>query len=410
MTRPLLSRLFALAALCLLSVSVVAAPPAMTPVRLPLPPPAADATVPRIGMATMQPGEEFWSRFGHDALIVLDASGRATSYNFGYFDPTEPDFISRFIRGDMRYRLVALPFEEDMFMYQYEGRGVSIQWLDLDDAQARELARALVVNARPENAFYRYQYFEDNCATRVRDAIDRVLDGGLRSQIEGRSHGSTYRSEAERLAAPSLWMWLSFDLMLGPSADRPIPVWSESYIPMRLADALRRTKNTQGRPLVLSEQPILPHKLGPEPQERPLPWWPWALAGVVLAVAASQGGRTRPRLLAAIALPVWTVFGLIGGIMLFTWIGTQHTFSWANQNALLLNPLCLLLWPGAWRTLRGREPGPWFGRLLLLVALCAIPALFLHWLPVYPQRNAHWIALLLPLHLGLWLGFRRRAR
>ena len=58
----------------------------------------------------MQPGEVFWERFGHDAVVVDDpARGEPVSYNFGFFDPSEPDFVSRFIHGRMRYRLVALP-------------------------------------------------------------------------------------------------------------------------------------------------------------------------------------------------------------------------------------------------------------------------------------------------------------
>ena len=86
---------------------------------------------PRVGVVTMQPGEIFWERFGHNALVVLDPdTGNATSYNFGFFDPGEPDFVARFVRGDMRYRLVALPFQQDMAIYRDEGRGVSVQWLE----------------------------------------------------------------------------------------------------------------------------------------------------------------------------------------------------------------------------------------------------------------------------------------
>ena len=367
------------------------------------------ATPPRIGMATMQPGEIFWERFGHDSIVVLDpVTGAATSYNFGFFDPEAPDFIARFVRNDMRYRLAALPFEQDLALYREEGRGVTIQWLDLDDDQARTLAATLAENAKPENAYYRYQYFDDNCATRVRDAIDRALGGALRRQIESRSHGSTFRSEAVRLASPAPWMWLGFDIGLGPSADLPLPVWKESYVPMRLAAALRESKNTQGRPLVRAEQEILAHRIAPEPPDMPINWVPWAMSGIVLGLALAWLGRRRPRLLAAIALPLWTLCGVLSALMLFIWFGTQHTYGWANQNLLLFNPLCWLLWLGGWRVLRGREAGPWFGRLLGAVVACAVLALFAHWLPVQPQRNVHWISLLLPLHLGLWLGFRGR--
>ncbi|MCP5877775.1 DUF4105 domain-containing protein, partial [Klebsiella pneumoniae] len=76
------------------------------------------------------------------------------SYNFGYFDPSEPDFISRFIRGDMMYYLVALPLEQDLSYYQESGRGANLQWLDLSPEQARTLAASLAERAKPENARY----------------------------------------------------------------------------------------------------------------------------------------------------------------------------------------------------------------------------------------------------------------
>lgn len=375
------------------------------------PPAAASPQTPRIGVVTMQPGQEFWSRFGHDALVVLDpVSGKAISYNFGFFDPTEPDFIARFLRNDMRYRLMAMPFEDDMAIYSYEGRGVEVQWLDLTAAQASQLAESLRINALPENAFYRYQYFDDNCATRVRDAIDRTLGGALRRQSEGRSHGNTLRSEALRLSKPDLWMWVMMDLLMGPETDKPVPVWAESYVPARLADALREVKNDQGRPLVQTERELLPHRIAPAPQATPLPWWPWALVGLGLGIALAWIGDRSPRVLAVVALPLWGALGVVGALLLYAWFGTGHTYTWANRNLLLFNPLCLLLWFGGWRALRGRETGPVFVWLTALVVLCAVAGLFLYWLPVYPQRNAHWIALWLPVHIGLWFGFRNAAR
>lgn len=369
----------------------------------------AASAAPRIGVVTMQPGEIFFERFGHDAILVQDpATGRAISYNFGFFDPTERDFVPRFIRGEMRYRLVALPFADDLSVYAHSGRGVSVQWLDLSPEQARSLADALAHNARPENAHYGYDYFLDNCSTRVRDAIDRALDGDLRRQLEGRSHGRTYRSEATRLASPAPWMWLAFDIGLGPSADRPLSKWEEAFVPMRLADALGEVRNTDRTPLVEAGEPVLPHRIAPEP-EASRPSWPlWALAGIVLGIAASIGGHRRPRMTAGAALALWSLCTVLGALMLFIWFGTGHRFGWANQNLLLFNPLCVLLLPGGWAIARGRRPGRWFNHALVVVVAGAVLALFLHWLPVLPQRNVHWIALLLPIHLGLAIGLFHR--
>jgi len=365
--------------------------------------------VPRIGVATMQPGDVFFERFGHNALVVDDPDAPyPMSYNFGAFDPNEADFVPRFIRGDMRYQLMALPLADDLAYYRDVGRGVSIQWLDLTPTQARSLAAALVENAKPENAHYRYDYFTDNCSTRVRDAIDTALGGALRNQLQGRSRGNTYRGDAVRLASPAPWMWLGFDIGLGPASDRPNALWDDAFVPMRLADALRSARNVDGRPLVSGEQMILPHTQAPEPAERARLLWPWLVAGLALGVMILVAGRAAPRALPAVALPFWAVCALLGGVMLFLWLGTEHVFAWRNHNLLLFNPLCLLLLPGGWRIARGRAPGLLFEWTLAAVVLCGVVAVFLHWLPVMPQRNAAWLSLLMPVHVALFCVWRRR--
>lgn len=376
-------------------------PPAFPPVLEPAP---TDEL--RIGVATMQPGEIFFERFGHNAIVVDDpALGQPMSYNFGFFDPNEPGFIRRFIRGQMQYRLVELPLARDMAYYRHVGRGVSIQWLDLTPAQARDMADTLAENARPENARYSYDYFTDNCSTRVRDAIDQALGGLLHNRLAASSRGNTYRSEALRLASPDHLMWLGFDLGFGPFADRSLSLWQSAFVPMRLADSLREVTLADGRPLVRSESVLLPHRLAPAPAATARPWWPYALAGIALALGILALGRRRPRWLATIALPFWTLCGLLGLLMLFIWCCTAHRAGWSNHNLLLLSPLCLLLLPGGWRIARGRDAGTWFRRWLLVIVVGAGFALFVHML-FANQANASWIVLLLPVHAALWFVWR----
>lgn len=361
----------------------------------------------RIGVMTMQPGEIFWERFGHNALVVDDpALPSPVSYNYGFFDLTEPGFVWRFVRGEMQYRLVALPLAQDLAYYREVGRGVSLQWLDLEPARARRLADALAVNALPENARYGYDYFTDNCSTRVRDALDTVLDGGLQRQMSSRSRGNTYRSEAVRLASPAGWMWLGFDVGLGPYADRPLSRWQEAFVPMRLADSLREARRAEGTPLVRGEVELLPHRIAPEPAERPRRTWPWLLAGLVAAAGIALAPRRRDRLVAGLALPLWTLCGLVGLLLAFIWCCTAHRAGWANANLLLLSPLCLLPLHGGWRIARGRAPARWFRRWLFLVAAGAALTLALQLLPG-AQFQLPWIGLLLPVHLALawrWRG------
>jgi hypothetical protein len=350
----------------------------------------------------MEPGVEFWERFGHDAILIEDTTtGEGVSYNYGFFDMDEPGFVGNFVRGRMNYRLVALPVGEDLASYREEGRGVTVQWLAIDGAHANALAAALAENARPENSRYRYEYYTANCATKVRDRLDEALGGRLEQQLAGRSQGNTYRSESVRLAWPAKWMALGFDLGLAGAADRPLTRWEEGFIPMRLRDSLREVKLADGRPLVQSEQVVLPNRLAPPPEDTPQ----WRVTALLLGVALATGalvlGKRRPRLLAAFALLFWLVAGLLGGVMLFLWLGSEHVFAHGNQNLLLLSPLCLLMIPGGWRVARGKSASPMFRFWLWATAASAAIAGFLKFLPFLPQQNLAWVLLLLPLHWAL---------
>ncbi|HMB55946.1 MAG TPA: DUF4105 domain-containing protein [Arenimonas sp.] len=363
---------------------------------------APDIAAPRIDVITMAPGEEFWERFGHDAIVVTDpTSGTSTSYNFGFFDPSEPGFIGNFVHGKMRYQLVALPLAEDLAGYEAKGRGVIDQRIDLDPAQATALANALAENAKPENSRYTYDYFLANCSTRVRDMLDTALAGNLKAQLTGRSQGNTYRSESVRLAWPAKWMAFGFHVGLSGAADKPLSRWDEAFIPMRLSDSLRESKRADGRPLVAEETILLPHHLSLPPTEMPRWRVPAMFIGIALALVTLWIGKRRPRLLAALALPFWFFAGVLGALMLFIWFGSAHVFGYGNENLLLLSPLSLLLLPGALAVLFGKPAPPSFRLLLWLLAGSAAIAGFLKFLPSRPQENVEWVLLLLPLHWAL---------
>lgn len=399
--------------ICLAGMSSAQAPLATTPA-----PALAAATqdAPRIGVVTMGPGGIFWERFGHDAIVVDYADGQggafgeAMSYNFGFFDMEEPGFIGRFMQGRMEYMLVALPLAQDMQYYREVGRGARIQWLNLDAGQARQLAADLAENAKPENARYRYDYYTDNCATRVRDALNRVLGGRLQRQLDGRSSGDTFRSESLRLATPAPWMWLGFDIALGPYADRPLSRWEQAFLPRRMAEDLREATTADGRPMVASEQELLPQRQAAEPEPQPRRVMPWLLAGLAVAIAIVAFARSTPRVLAGLASTFWLLCACIGLILMLSWAFTDHRALWANCNLLLFNPLCLLLLPGGFALLRGRMPTHRFGHVLKLVAVMAALACAPLWLQALPQRNGSWIALLLPIHAAFawtWACTRR---
>ena len=375
------------------------------------------AAQPDISLLTIGPGNIYFERFGHNAIVVRDpASGEAVAYNYGIFDFEQEDFLLNFARGRMHYRIAADALDDDLEMYRAEGRSITEQRLNLLPAQARVLTDFLDWNMRPQNMFYRYDYFEANCSTRVRDALDLALGGALHAQSEGRARGYTYRLDALRLMAPQPLLMLGIDLGLGPSVDKRIDFWQESFVPAMVRSVVSQTntRSADGKniPLVATETVVAVGRVEQPPALPPDLRWPFLIAGAAIGCLLLWLQHPR-RALARIPLAVFAALfelfcGLGGIVLLFLWFGTEHHAAWRNENLFLLNPLCLLLlptWIGSRRARwRIRRTTVW---IAWLVVLCAAFALFSKILPWFVQANLAWIVLFLPIHLALAITLTR---
>lgn len=369
----------------------------------------------RIALVTAAPGDIYWQRFGHNALLVENTvSGDARLYNFGIFDFEQENFLLNFAQGRMLYRLAAFPPEVDLENYASEGRSVWIQELDLRPDQRYAVAEMLGQNALPENAEYRYDYFAQNCSTKVRDVLDAVLEGDLRQTMSARARGETYRSLATAYARPEPWLAVGIDLGLGPVADRKLSFWDEMFLPLRLRDLMRevRVRDEHGveRPLVAREWTAHEGRLDDRVPAQPRWLWPFLVVGLALAALAAWTLRARagaPRSGGAALLSLLMLACGLGGLLLAgLWAFTDHAIAYGNLNLVLFNPLSLLL---AWPLWRWRRPQALPGHLArgLAVTIAILSLLGLAWLtlPGTQQANTHWFALILPLQLVLGWRF-----
>ena len=367
-----------------------------------------------ISLLTIGPGAIFWERFGHNAIVVRDsAAGTAIAYNYGIFDFEQEDFLVNFARGNMRYRIAADDLDDDIEMYREESRSIIEQRLDMSQDEARALRDFLIWNTRPENVFYRYDYFLANCSTRVRDALDKAVGGAIQRGTEGRSRGYTYRMDSLRLMAAEPLLMLGIDLGLGPYADQRIDFWEESFVPAVFSDALHEVRTSDGKPLVGAETKIATGTVEEPPQLPPdfrvaFLVIGLAIGALVLWLASLRSAAARVPL--AIFATAFELFCGIGGVvLLFLWLGTAHQSAWRNENLLLFNPLCILLLPAWIGSLRGRwQPSRFVRITAILIAALAGLAFFLKVFPAFAQDNRMWIALLLPVHGGLALCLTRR--
>lgn len=409
-----------LLSLLLLATSASAQVTAKAPLVASDSPLPATASQLSISLLTIGPGAIFFERFGHNAIVVRDsASGEAVAYNYGMFDFEQKDFLLNFVRGRMLYRIAADALGDDLDVYRDEGRSIIEQRLNLSPTQVTELAKFLEWNARPENAQYRYDYFEANCSTRVRDALDHALGGALRAQSEGRARGYTYRLDALRLMAHEPLLMLGIDLGLGPYADQRIDFWQESFVPATLRSVVNQTRiptaDGQIVPLATLGDVLAIGQVAEPPAQPPDLRWPFLIFGVALGgllLWLQHPRRAIARIPLAFCATLFELFcGLGGAVLLFLWFGTEHHAAWRNENLLLLNPLCLLLIP-VWI---GSARAHWVIRKITLwiawlVVACAAFALFSKILPWFVQANLAWILLFAPIHLALAITMTRARR
>lgn len=432
----LAARTLSLAALVLAGGCVGAEPkpaepglgPAPVPASAPSPGPAADSL--RVYLMTFGPGEAVWEHFGHTAIWVHDpVRGTDQAYNYGMFDFRQAHFYRRFLEGKMLYWMQG--FDATLFanLYIQDDRSVWVQELALTPAQREALREFLEWNERPENRFYRYDYYRDGCATRVRDALDRLLGGRIRAQTEGVPAGTTYRSHSLALVEDDPWTYTGLLLGLGRPTDRPISLWEEMFLPLELRENLRRVTvpTADGRmvPLVAAERTIYastrPAATGRGGVRTSTYLLIGAVVGLSLVALGEVGRRGRPerrrdsgaRRAARVGLGVggvaWALLtGIFGVVLAVLWAFTSHVTSQHNENVLQFDPLALALVVLLPAALAGRRwaarPARW---LAAAVAALSVLGLLLKATPWFYQANAPILALALPANLGLaWATWR----
>ena len=371
-----------------------------------------------ISLVTMGQGDAVYERFGHNAIWVHDTLRHTDrQYNYGLFDFRQENFILRFVQGRMLYAMGGLDAASSMADYAAHDRSIWVQELNLTPAQRADLRDFLVWNARPENRNYRYDYYLDNCSTRVRDALDRVLGGRIRAATDTVPAGTTFRFHTARLTTNDPLMFTGLMLGLGEPVDRPISRYEEMFLPLAFREHIRsiRVPGPGGAevPLVRSEETVYLSTTPGSPAAPPF-WLPAylligaALGGLFWYCGAHLQRSAGARAALAAAGGLWSLLaGLAGVILAGLWLFTDHSAAYRNENLFQFSPLALPLVALLPLTAYGRVRARRAARTLamLLVGL-GIAGILFKLVPGTRQVNGMLIALALPANLGLWLGLR----
>ncbi len=369
-------------------------------------------------LVTVGPGDLVWERFGHNGLVIRDKeNGINRLYHWGLFSFQSENFWPRYIRGEMLYAMGSIAADAFVQFNVQHDRDVWIQKLNLNTVQKNKLVRILIENDTDENRTYRYDYYLDNCSTRVRDTIDRVIGGVIAEALKGRETEGSFRSHTRRLLQGLPAAYFASQLVLGNPGDRDISVWEETFTPMALRRHLNTVALRDGAPLVLSDQQIFHSKSIKEPME--IKSFLLVFSGIglslglffaVLGQRSAKGGKWSRRGLGLFGSLWGLLSGLAGTLLLLGWLFTEHRFWYWNENLFQYNPLSLglaFLFPMLFLRRRLSRSA---AQLTVTIAAFSIVGLLLQSLPGLDQVNGEVIALTLPIHLGLaWAAGRIRS-
>ncbi|KXX67555.1 DUF4105 domain-containing protein [Flammeovirga sp. SJP92] len=296
-----------------------------------------------ISVITCDIGKELYSSFGHTALRVKDEKNKLdVVFNYGSFDFSTSNFYLKFSRGSLNYYLTVTTYDKFIREYTYTDRSLFEQILDLTVQEKNKLFTVLSENIKPQNRFYRYQFFKDNCTTRIRDFIQKVTYSNLVQDSSYIEESKSYRTLFTGYLKKGSWVDIGLNLCLGLPADHKTTFDESLFLPFELEKALDHSY-LNGHPLVKEKRVLYSSRAGAfmnasKKQETFNPFILLTLLSVILGgLAFNQNYAPKVDVL------VFGVSALVGLILFYLAVFSLHTPTHYNLNLLWLSPFNLIL-------------------------------------------------------------------
>lgn len=283
---------------------------------------------PKISIITCGPGLDLYSGFGHSAVRVQDTDGSDIVYNYGTFNFSDPQFYSKFTRGKLIYYVNPERFIDFLRMYQYEGRSVYEQVLNLSPEQSIEVNDFLLNNAEEENKYYKYDFLYDNCSTRIGDIFDSLYGPRFQWGLATKSDSISFRNRTDYYLRNNHWTRLGIDLLLSTPIDKKMSNRQSMFLPDYLMAGFRGAR-LNGEPFVAQTIQVLPSTIDFSSKTNVPKILFWLL---FLFVAWSTFWGKRAKFLKYFDITFFAILGILGCFMLFMWFGTEHQSCAYNRN------------------------------------------------------------------------------
>jgi len=363
-----------------------------------------EAPAAELYLLTCGPGTETYSIYGHSALrVVIPGKNSDTVYNWGVFDFSTSNFTWKFAKGRLKYSLGVSSYDRFLKEYFSEERWVVSQKLNIEKDEIQKIFDLISENLKPENVSYKYDFFYDNCSTRIRDLIEKALgDKMLYPPEKPTRELLTFRELIGKYEKGYPWLQFGTDMLIGSPADKKALFRNTMFLPLELKDGLSESLvRREGKMIPLLADPVLVVDFPtPEAKEKLLisPLFILSLLLIIMIIITASL-RTR-KLNEAIDIILFSAFSILALLLIFFNFFADHVETKWNLNIIWLSPflfLCLV------SLILKKDWSLWFRVVFILTSA------FLALIVILPQdiNNASLpLILIIMLRSSIRAGFR----
>jgi hypothetical protein len=357
----------------------------------------------QISIITFGPDQnEIFNAFGHSAIRVVDAAqGMDYFYNYGVFT-FDDNFYLNFARGHNYYKLGVYSYPPNRDAYIADNRFIHEQVLALTQEQKQKVVQYLTWNAQPENQTYLYDYFYNNCSTRIRDVFAGLFKGEIQFDGSFIKTNYTIRQLEDRYLNYQPWGDLGINIGLGLPIDKKAAPYEYMYLPDYLESSFDHTSLlVNGTYVPIVKEKVIVYSSRPEKIEKSF-FNPWTVFGFVLAITILITARDwkRKNLSAWLDFIFLLITGILGTVLLLLWFATDHHACANNFNLLWALPTnlvaCVLIF--------SKKKPRWLTSYFRSVAIINF-LILLTWAMLPQQLNVFLIPLICALTLRYFMNW-----
>jgi hypothetical protein len=296
-------------------------------------------------LLTCGAGTETYSIYGHSALlIVIPEQKTDTVFNWGIFDVSTRNFAWKFAKGRLEYKVGGESLNRFLSFYFYEKRYVISQRINLEPIEIRKLISLINENLKPENASYRYDFFYDDCSTRIRDLLEKAIGEKLLYPPAETGKVPTFRAMVGKYQKPFPWLNFGIDLIMGSPGEKKASFRDRMFLPIDLKNGLSETSiNRNGKMTPMLQNPELILDFEAPVVKQNFLMSPVSVFTLLLILVLIMSAKLRSRKANInIDIAVYSVFSVLALMMIFFNFFTDHQQMRWNLNILWLNPFLIV--------------------------------------------------------------------